>query len=233
MALQKPGQRQAGSEGPLCGCVTCRAMRRPAWRQKLFAGMLAKGSTSYEAAVSAHKSRLFGDLTGTVLEIGPGPGTNLRYLRPGATWVGVEPNPFMITYVEKEALRLGLTAELTLGEAEDLPLPNHSVDHVISSLVLCSVRDVAATLMEVRRVLKPGGTFRFIEHVASNDDPGVARWQRRLNGLSRFVGDGCNIDRRTWEQIEAAGFLQVDIAHLTVPGPLKLYAPHIAGTALN
>src|SRR5439155_26769491 len=129
------------------------------------------------------KRALLGTLHGTVLEIGPGTGANLPYYPPDIQWVGVEPNPYMHPYLQKEAGRRGLRADLRTGVAERLPLPDESVDAVVSTLALCSVADLPQVLREVRRVLRPGGRFIFIEHVAS--PPGTRL--RRLQNLVRPV----------------------------------------------
>src|SRR4029078_1353804 len=80
--------------------------------------------------------------------------------------------------------------------AEQLPFADAHFDSVVSTLVLCTVADQTRVLRELRRVLKPGGRLLFIEHVRS-DDPKVARWQDRLNGVNRFVCYGCNCHRPT------------------------------------
>jgi len=111
-----------------------------------------------------------------VLEIGPGAGPNLAYFSPHIRWVGIEPNPFMHPYLRRQAERLNRTVEIRDASAERVPLQDNSVDAVVSTLVLCSVKDVSGALQEILRVLRPGGRFVFIEHVAA--PPGT--WLRRL-----------------------------------------------------
>ncbi|MCH8980380.1 MAG: pyridoxal-phosphate dependent enzyme, partial [Armatimonadetes bacterium] len=88
--------------------------------------------------------------------------------------------------------------------AERLPVDDASVDTVVSTLVLCSVRDPKASLAEVVRVLRPGGRLLFLEHVAS-DDPRAARWQRWLQPLWRWLADNCHLTRRTGDLIRESG----------------------------
>ncbi len=110
--------------------------------------------------LATHKPRLFSGLSGTVLEIGPGAGANLRHLRgKNIRWIGVEPNPYMRHYLEKESSQCGMTIHVCSGAAEELPLDTAAVDFVISTLVLCSVVDQTAALREILRVLKPGDGF--------------------------------------------------------------------------
>jgi ubiquinone/menaquinone biosynthesis C-methylase UbiE len=182
-----------------------------------------------DADYRRHKLALFADLGGTIVEIGPGTGVNLAYLPRDIALVAIEPSPPMRRYLGERAAALGRSLTLLDGTAERLPLPDRSVDAVVSTLVLCSVADPAATLAEVRRVLKPGGRFLFIEHVAAPR----GSWLRRAQWLARpcyaCCLDGCHTDRETWHTIEGAGFARVQLAHFrTHPG---ITAPHIVGVA--
>src|SRR6185295_4957831 len=109
----------------------------------------------------------------------------------------------------EEAARLGLGAEVRLGTAERLPFPDQSADAVVASLVLCTVRDPAAALREVRRMLRPGGRFVFIEHVGGEPGSRTHRAQRLVKPLWRVLGDGCHPDRDTEAAIREAGFARV------------------------
>src|SRR6185437_2127574 len=136
--------------------------------QRIFAWVLARFSPRYEQFAAQYKERLFAGLSGTVLEIGPGTGVNLRYLRNNSVqWIGVEPNFFMERYLRDEATRHGIVIEYRVGTADNLPVSDASVDAVISTLVLCCVPDQRQSIQEILRVLKPGGRFMFIEHVAA------------------------------------------------------------------
>jgi ubiquinone/menaquinone biosynthesis C-methylase UbiE len=126
-------------------------------RQRIFAWALARFNTKYERFVSPYKRHRFGDLAGTVLEIGPGTGVNLRYLRPDKVhWIGIEPNPFMQSYISEEANKLGMSVQIRIGTADKLPVSDSSVDAVISTLVLCCVPSQQRSIKEMLRVLKPG-----------------------------------------------------------------------------
>lgn len=211
-------------------CSTASDAARTGLSQRIFARLQALGNERYEQAVAPYKRDLFGSLQGTVVEIGPGTGVNLAYYPDSVQWIGVEPNVFMHDHLRAEADRLGRTIDLRTGTAERLPVPDASVDAVVSTLVLCSVDDVAHTLGEIRRVLKPGGRFVFIEHVAA---PG-GTWRRRLQQVIRplwkVIGDGCRPDRETGRRLEKAGFAHVDYQAFTAPVPVV--GPHIAGVAV-
>ncbi|MCW5879614.1 MAG: class I SAM-dependent methyltransferase [Anaerolineae bacterium] len=199
--------------------------------QRLFARCVASSRGRIDERHGALKRELFGALTGTVLEIGPGTGANLPYLPPDVRWIGIEPNPYMHPYLHEEAAQLGRTVEVRQGVAEELTAPDASVDAVVCTLVLCSVHDPAQVLREVRRVLRPGGRFVFIEHVAARR----GTWQRRAQDLVQPlwtpVGEGCHPNRETWLTIEAAGFDQLDLVHFDIGVPFV--GPHIAGVGVK
>ena len=109
------------------------------WNKRLFAWLLYKGNAGYEKLVSDRKRNLFSDLHGDVLEIGPGTGANFPYYPKGIHWIGIEPNPFMHSYLREAADKLGLNVDLRLGTAEQLEAEDNSIDAVVTTLVLCSV----------------------------------------------------------------------------------------------
>lgn len=199
------------------------------WRKRIFAWVLHKFNGSYERALADRKSGLLGGLAGTIVEIGPGTGANLRYYAKGVRWIGIEPNPYMRAYLQEEAERLGVSAEVRDGGAESMPCADNLADAVVSTLVLCSVPDASRVLSEILRVLKPGGKFVFIEHVAAEPGTRLRRWQHRLRPWFRYFADGCNPERETWRVIEAAGFATVHVERFE--GPILVVRPHISGVA--
>ena len=200
-------------------------------RKRFFAWTLQKFNDRYEHEMAARKRGLLGALTGTVIEIGPGTGPNLRYYADGVRWIGIEPNLYMRAYLKREAERTGVTAELRDGTAEGMSCADESADGVVSTLVLCSVPDLRGALAEILRVLKPGGRFVFIEHVAAEPGTRLRKWQHRLRPWFHFLADGCNPDRETWRAIESAGFAEVRLEHFD--GPVPIVRPHIAGVAIK
>lgn len=193
--------------------------------------LLARFGGKHERHVADRKRALLSELSGDVLEIGPGTGVNLRYYRNGIHWIGIEPNPFMHPYLREEAKRVGLKVDIRSGTAERLDIGDESVDAVVGTLVLCSVEDMRGTLREIQRVLRPGGRFVFLEHVAAPPDTWLRRLQRLVRPVSRLLADGCCPDRETWKVLLGAGFAQVDYQSFRVPIPIT--APHIAGVAVK
>jgi SAM-dependent methyltransferase len=212
------------------GAVTAEPSQpRGGIRKRAFAWLMANCTARHERAVASRKRELLRNLSGTVVEIGPGAGANLEYYGLAVRWIGVEPNPHMHAYLKRAARAVGLNVELREGTADRLDFADGSVDAVVSTLVFCSVENVAASLQEIRRVLKPGGEFVFLEHVAATEDSGTRRWQSWIAPVSSYFADGCRPDRETWKAIEHAGFSEVCIEHFRVP--LPVIGPHIAGVA--
>lgn len=199
------------------------------WYKRVFAWLMAQGNPQYEKAVGDRKQALFGNLHGDVLEIGPGTGPNLPYYPHNINWIGIEPNRYMHPYLQKEALRLGLNIDLRNGTAERLEAEDNSMNAVVSTLVLCSVPNLPGTLQEILRVLKPGGRFLFIEHVAAPQGTWLRRVQSGVKPIWKAIGDGCNPDRETWVALETAGFESVNISNFIAPVPIV--SPHIIGVA--
>ncbi|MFN8471330.1 MAG: methyltransferase domain-containing protein [Anaerolineae bacterium] len=205
--------------------------RRPLQRliQRVFAHVLARGGDFDRRYYGARRAHLLSSLDGRVLEIGPGAGTNLAYLPRDVEWIGVEPNEFMHPYIRRRAEEMGRDIDLRAAPAEVLDVPDASVDSVVGTLVLCSVEDQQRVLSEIIRVLKPGGRFIFIEHVAS--PPGsTRRWMQNVSQpVVTFFADGCHPNRETLRVIESAGFRDVQVERFSVPA--WIVGPHISGIA--
>ena len=119
--------------------------RKPSLRQRLFANITLGQDQLNDTLHHEKKVRLFEEISGTVLEIGPGTGVNFQFLGKGIEWIGIEPNQAMHPHLRKKARELGHQIKLYTGFAEDTDIANDSVDFVLSTLVLCSVSDLAGT----------------------------------------------------------------------------------------
>ncbi|MDQ3787014.1 MAG: class I SAM-dependent methyltransferase [Actinomycetota bacterium] len=174
---------------------------------------------------------LVGAVHGTVLELGPGDGANLPYYQQDVRLVAVEPDAVARARVSAAADLLGLHARVLDGRAEELALPDGSVDAVVCSFVLCSVADQATALAEVHRVLRPGGRFLFAEHVAAPRGTWVRRGQNLVAAITAPFGARCRPNRETGPAITRAGFDVVDQHRFDLPGPFGAGTPHIVGAA--
>ena len=222
---------------------------------------MATGMGAYEAAIAQRKAALFATaLSGAadVAEVGLGAGPNLRYYGAAGVRgvVGVEPNEFMAPYATAAATSAGVPLRLLRGVAEALPLPDASCDAVVTTLVMCTVAEPASALAEIARVLRPGGAFVFIEHVAADATaaPVLAAAQRALDPLQQLLAGGCHLTRATGDLIAArcadtSGALRTAAATKQPPkkAPPLLFAslrmerfdaadawpitPHVAGVA--
>jgi len=176
-----------------------------------FAAMYDLVTRGSERSVLQHLRPLVaGGAAGQVLEIGVGTGANFPYYMEAAKIVATDPNPFMLQRAKKRARDVGLAVEFHQCPAEALPFANASFDTVISTLVLCSVSDQALTLAEIKRVLKPSGAFRFIEHVRA-DRSFTGQVQDFLTPVWRWFGAGCHLNRQTAASIKGAGFEIVEL----------------------
>lgn len=172
-------------------------------------------------------------LMGTILEIGPGPGTNCSYYRSDVAWIGLEPDLSARPALLAASARFDLEPQVIVGRAERIPLPTGAVDAVVSTRVLCSVRKPEQVLSEVVRVLRPLGTFVFFEHVAAPRGSGLRLAQRVAAPFSRWFDNGCDPARDTELTLRAATWRHFAVDHYAEPGPFGVRIPHIAGTAVR
>lgn len=176
------------------------------------------------------RAPLLAEARGDVLEIGAGNGTNLVLYPPDARVTVLEPNAYLRRHLADACN--GQCEDVVEGVGEALPFPAASFDTVLTTHVLCSVSSQPAVLAEVRRVLRPGGQFLFLEHVAAEPGSFTAGVQRAVNPLWKAVGDGCHLTRDTASAIREAGFREVTLREITVDAP-GIVAPHIVGRAVT
>jgi ubiquinone/menaquinone biosynthesis C-methylase UbiE len=198
----------------------------------LFAALYDRMTAGVEAAgLRAHRERLLASARGRVLEIGAGTGANLPFYGPGVEAItAAEPEAPMARRLARRIRAEGHAVEVVRAPAEQLPIADGQFDTVVSTLVLCTVNDQARALAELRRVLRPGGRLLFIEHVRS-DEPRLASWQDRLNGLNRIVAHGCNCNRATLDAVRAAGFTVTSLQRDTLRKAPPFVRPLIVGVA--
>ncbi|HEX7096152.1 MAG TPA: class I SAM-dependent methyltransferase [Acidimicrobiales bacterium] len=192
------------------------ANRRRDRRARLFARFWSSFEGPIDELLHDRKRTLFLDLPDEIVEIGPGLGSTFRYLRPGTRVLAFEPNPYFHEKLRAAAAEHDIDLRLHGGDLRDGRLPDASQEVVVSSLVLCSVGDVADTLAEITRVLRPGGRLLFLEHV---DEPrGIrAAYQRVIRRPWRYLGDGCDTRPGTVGHLVGSG-LEVTTALLEPVG---------------
>lgn len=154
---------------------------------------------------------------GRVLEIGVGSGLNLPlYTDRAREILGLDPHPKLLAMASEKPQFI--PSKLIEGSAESIPLDDASVDTVVSTCSLCTIRDVATALAEIRRVVKPDRQLLFVEHGLAPEDA-VQRWQHRLTPLWKRIAGGCHLNRPISSLIDDAGFNIARVQTGYMPGP--------------
>ncbi|RVE73497.1 hypothetical protein OJAV_G00049760 [Oryzias javanicus] len=167
----------------------------------------------------------------TILEVGCGTGANFQFYPAGCRVICTDPNPHFQKYLQSNIEKNDhLTYDaFAVASGEDLrAFADESVDVVVCTLVLCSVSDVTATLREAVRVLRPGGAFFFLEHVAADPSSWTYFFQHVLQPAWYYFGDGCEVTRESWKNLENAGFSDLKLRHIEAPLAF-IIRPHIVG----
>ncbi|HEX5376108.1 MAG TPA: class I SAM-dependent methyltransferase [Solirubrobacterales bacterium] len=168
---------------------------------------------------------------GRTIDIGAGTGINVELYPEAVTeLVLAEPDEHMLNRLRPKVPGWGREVSVVQAGAGSLPFDDDSFDTAVFTLVLCTVPDPRAALDDAARVLKPGGKLLFVEHVRSAE-PGLARWQDRLEGPWRFLGDGCHCNRDTVATIEASPFTVERVERGELPKSPPLVRPLVHGQA--
>jgi ubiquinone/menaquinone biosynthesis C-methylase UbiE len=191
---------------------------------------------SEDAGLREMRASVMADLEGTVVELGAGTGLNLEHYGPAVTRIiATEPDPHMATRlrakVQAGAAGGPSRVEVIEAGAERLPRPDGAADAVVATLVFCTIPDAEAAMREAARVLKPGGTLRFVEHVRS-DNPKSARWQDRLDRPWGVIAGGCHPNRDTLAALRQTDGLEVgDVRNEEFPKGPPPVRPVVVGAA--
>jgi ubiquinone/menaquinone biosynthesis C-methylase UbiE len=165
-----------------------------------------------------YRERVAGAAEGRVLDVGIGSGLNIPLYGQAREVFGLDPSSRLLARAQDLAQHTRVLVHLLEGSAECIPLAGRSMDTVVMTWTGCSIPDVRAALREMRRVLSPGGRLLFVEHGRA-PEPGVARWQKRLDPLwVRFSG-GCHLSRKIDDLLTDAGFRVERLRTGYIPGP--------------
>jgi len=201
--------------------------------ERLSALFLQKADDLMDRKYGAWKRVFWSGLPSEVVEIGAGAGANMRYYKPGTRVIAIEPNVAMHRHLEAAAQRHSIQLKIMGIKGESMDLPNDSVDAVIGTLVLCSVADPSRVLAEVHRILRPGGRYIFLEHVAADSASHLRRVQEWLRRVWHWLFDGCHLNRNTQASIYQTGFSSVAMDCFMLKPSLVPFAPHICGLAMK
>lgn len=178
------------------------------------------------------RRRQLAGLSGDVLEIGIGTGLNLPHYPAEVTRVSaVEPNPGMNKKLATRIESAPMPVEQHRLSGETLPFDAGRFDFAVSTMTLCSIENVGRAVAEVRRVLKPGGAFVFLEH-GLHDDARIRKWQHRLEWLQQIYA-GCSLLLDTRELLAKADFADLEVDTFTMDEAPKIHGFMYRGRAIK
>ncbi|NXG39034.1 MET7A protein, partial [Dromaius novaehollandiae] len=212
--------------------------------KKVFPRIMAKLAPMYNRKVYKEKQELFSNLRKfagplgqlRLLEIGTGTGTNFQFYPPGCRLTCTDPNPNFREFLLKslsENPHLQLEHSVVASGENLHQISDGTMDVVVCTLVLCSVTNVSKVLKEVLRVLRLGGAFYFLEHVAADHSSWTYFWQKVCDPVCKCFGDGCSPSRETQKELEKTNFSELNLRRIYVPPRWIPTSPHIIGYAVK
>jgi SAM-dependent methyltransferase len=200
-------------------------------RSRIEARLLDAGAADGHATFGERKTEVIGSMSGTIVELGPGTGANMRYYAPGVKVIAIEPNPHMHERLSAQADRYGVDIEIRSLRGEWIDVADEAADGVVGTLLLCGVDDPATVIAEAHRVLKAGGVYFFIEHVRAPEGSRTRRVQQLVKRPHRWMFNGCRVDQHTAELLSSGPFDAVEIDDID-RGRSGVWVRHqIVGTA--
>jgi ubiquinone/menaquinone biosynthesis C-methylase UbiE len=182
--------------------------------------------------ISYQRKKVVPLANGIVLDIGIGSGLNIPFydLSMIDKIYGLDPSSELIKIAKKMAVKKNISIEFLLCGAEDIPLPNNSIDTVLITYSMCTIPEVLKANYEMLRVLKPDGRLIFCEHGLA-PDKSVAKWQKRINPVWGKIAGGCNLDRDIPDLISSSGFKILSIEEMYLPSTPKFAGYNYWGIA--
>jgi SAM-dependent methyltransferase len=210
--------------------------QQPELRSRFFATLLTKMAKS--GHLHEERCGLVANLSGDVLEFGPGPGTNFKCMSglPIDSWTGVEPNTYFAAEITANKAEYNLTfpTKTVWLSGGDVSIEAGTFDHVFATHVLCSVQDIESVLKQADRALKPGGTFHFMEHVAAAPGTSIRYMQYFISPFFYIVGNGCEF-KESWTDVlnsESIKGYNITLKHFDADMVAPMI-PHFIGTAVK
>jgi ubiquinone/menaquinone biosynthesis C-methylase UbiE len=168
-----------------------------------------------------------------ILEIGFGTGINLKFYPQNVKKIiGVDANNGMLQQAQKKITNGRFEIELVNQSSDSLHFPDNSINAVVSTYTLCSIKNIYSALKEIYRVLKPGGKYYFLEHGLA-DNPKTQKWQHRLNPIQNIWADGCNLNRDMKTLITNSGFNIIEMKNYYMKRDPKIVGYMYEGIAVK
>jgi ubiquinone/menaquinone biosynthesis C-methylase UbiE len=180
--------------------------------------------------VERWRNRALEGVHGDVLEIGFGSGLNMKLYPAEVTRVfAVDPAVLGQEMARPRVEASGIPVDYVGLDGQNIDLPDDSVDSAVSTFTLCTIPDPVKAVEEVRRILKPGGTFHFVEHGEAPDER-VVKWQKRVDYVWKYIAGGCHVGRDMIKIVQAGGFKLESSAREYADGP-KTHSAFYVGRA--
>ncbi len=182
--------------------------------------------------IDYQRKKVIPDATGKVLEIGIGPGSNLKHYdnTKVTSILGIDPSKELNQIAKKRAEKNNLNIEFLIESASNLSAESKSIDTVVSTYALCSIPEPEKTLQEIKRVLKDDGIFIFSEHGLS-PDKSVSFVQNITDSFYPKIAGGCHTNRHIENLIYDNGFEFIELNNIYLPGTQKFLGYNYWGKA--
>lgn len=182
--------------------------------------------------IQYQRKKIVHKANGLILEIGMGSGNNLPFYDYSKVEkiIGLDPSEELSDMAKKYSKKFNLNVKHLSGYAEEIDLQNDSVDTVLITYTICSIKNAEKALREIKRVLKQDGQLLFCEHGIA-PDVNVQTWQHRLNPFWKHIAGGCNLNKNIPELIKGEGFTIKSLDYMYLPGTPKFIGYNYWGIA--
>jgi SAM-dependent methyltransferase len=182
--------------------------------------------------LGGYRERALASATGATLEVGFGTGLNLPHYPPAVDGLtAIDSERMLPDRVQSRIDRARFPVELRYLDAQGrLPFEDASFDTIVTTFTLCSIKEPERALAEMKRVLRPSGSYLFLEH-GLGMTPGVQRWQTRMTPFNRIIGCGCHLDRAIDRLILANGWRISKLDRPEMPNAIRLMGELYSGSA--
>ena len=201
------------------------------WYEKFFLPKLCNKCCSTKP-INYQRNKVVPLAKGIVLEIGIGSGLNIPFYNKNniEKIIGLDPSEELNFLANKVAKKNNIEIDFIISGAEDIALPDNSIDTILITYTLCTIPDLDNSMAEMKRVLKSDGKFIFCEHGIAPDQ-NIVKWQRRINPIWKAIMGGCNINRNIPKIISDGGFDITNISEMYLPSTPKIVGYNYWGVA--